>query len=154
MMPGASAPFAAPSHGVTVYEGPFAGDRVTAYRWHLADPVHFKTGLKVSIEHKGSIYTDAGIQTASSTERKDWLSSVAFWYQTPPVAGDEPLPPATNRVAPYRVLAAKDLPMRAKPSTIVTKPELGVLYAPAKADAEIEFDFEVAEAGRYQVGAI
>ena len=147
-------PFAAPSHGVTVYEGPFAGDRVTAYRWHLADPVHFKTGLKVSIEHKGSIYTDAAIQTASSAERKDWLSSVAFWYQTPPVASEEPLPPATNRVAPYRVLAAKGLPMRAKPSTIVTKPELGVLYAPAKADAEIEFDFEVAEAGRYQVGAI
>jgi hypothetical protein len=146
--------FAAPSHGVTVYEGPFAGDRVTAYRWHLADPVHFKTGLKVTIEHKGSIYTDAGIQTASSKERSDWLSSVAFWYQTPPVAGNEPLPLATNRVAPYRVFAAKDLPMRAKPSTIGTKSELGVLYAPAKADAEIEFDFEVAAAGRYQLGAV
>jgi len=147
-------PFAAPSHGVTVYEGPFAGDRVTAYRWHLADPVHFKTGLKVTIEHKGSIFTDAGIQTASSKERSDWLSSVAFWYQTPPVAGSEPLPPATNRVAPYRVLQAKTLPMRAKPATIVTKPELGVLYAPAKSDAEIEFDFETTEPGRYQVGAI
>ena len=146
--------FAAPSHGVTLYEGPFAGDRVTAYRWHLADPVHFKTGLKVTIEHKGSIYTDAGVSTASSKERSDWLSSVAFWYQTPPVASSEPLPVATNRLAPYRVFPAKDLAMRANPSTAITKPVLGVLYAPAKPDAEMEFDFEVTEPGRYQVAAI
>jgi hypothetical protein len=146
--------FAAPSHGVTLYEGPFAGDRVTAYRWHLADPVRFKTGLKVEIEHKGSIYTDAGVQTASSKERSDWLSSVAFWYQTPPVAGAEPLPPCKNRIAPYRVLPAKNLPLRANPPSVVTKPILGVLYAPAKPDAEIEFDFETAEPGRYQVAAV
>jgi len=146
--------FAAPSHGVPVYEGPFAGDRVTAYRWHLADPVRFTTGLKVTVEHKGSIYTDAGVQTASAQERSDWLSSAAFWYQTPPVAGDLPLPTTTNRVAPYRVLPSKNLPLRAKPPGVLTKPILGVLYAPAKPDAEIEFDFEIASPGRYQVAVI
>jgi hypothetical protein len=147
-------PFAAPFHGVTLYEGPYAGDRVTAYRWHLPDPVRFTTKLKVSIEHRGSIYTDTGIQLASFQERKDWLSSVAFWYQTPPVANEQPLPPATNRVAPYRVLPAKSLTRRATPASAVTQTTLGVLYAPAKPDAEIEFDFEVSEAGRYQVAAV
>lgn len=146
--------FAASSHGVTVYEGPFAGDRVSAYRWHLADPVRFKTALKVSIEHRGSKVTDEGVQTSSSKERPDWISSAAFWYQTPPVAGDEPLPPAAKRVAPYRVLPARNLTMRANPPARVTKEELGVLYAPAKPDAEIEFDFEVSEPGRYHVAAV
>jgi len=146
--------FAAPSHGVTLYEGPFAGDRVTAYRWHLADPVRFTDALKVSMEHKGSIYTDTGTQVASSQERSDWVSSVALWYQTPPVVNDEPLPPATNRIAPYRVFPARNLTQRASPSSEVTKPVLGVLYAPGKPDAEIEFDFEIADSGRYQLAAV
>lgn len=147
-------PFIGPSHGVTVYEGVFAGDRVSAYRWHLSDPVRFRTALKVSIEHKGSSVTDAGVQTSSSNERPDWVSSVAFWYQTPPVMSEEPLPPATNRVAPYRVLPAKTLTFRANPSAFVTQEELGLLYAPGKPDAEIEFDFDVKEPGRYQVAAV
>jgi hypothetical protein len=146
--------FAAPSHGVTVYEGPFAGDRVSAYRWHLADPVRFRKGLKVAIEHRGSKVTDEGIQTSSSKERADWVSSAAFWYQTPPVANGELLPPAEKRVAPYRVLRARTLPQRASPTSLVTTQELGVLYAPSKPDAEIEFDFELAEPGRYHVAAV
>ena len=147
-------PFAAPAHGVTVYEGVFAGDRVSAYRWHLSDPVRFQTALKVSIEHKGSSVTDAGVKISSSNERPDWVSSVAFWYQTPPVANETPLPPATNRVAPYRVLPAKTLTYRATPPTGLTHEEEGLIYAPGKPDAEIAFDFAVAEPGRYQVAAV
>jgi hypothetical protein len=113
-----------------------------------------RAAASVRIEHKGSIYTDAGVQTAASKERSDWLSSVAFWYQTPPVAGAEPLPPCKKRIAPYHVLPAKNLPLRAKPPSVVTKPILGFLYAPAQPDAEIEFDFETAEPGRYQVAAV
>jgi hypothetical protein len=146
--------FVAPAHGVTLYEGPFAGDRVSAYRWHLADPVRFHIGLRVAIEHRGSNITDEGVQTSSSGERPDWLSSAAFWYQTPPVGNDEALPPATNRVAPYRVIQARNLALRASPPTEVTKQVLGVLYAPGKPDAEIEFDFEVTAPGRYQVAAV
>lgn len=146
--------FATPFYGVSLWEGVFPGDRVTAYRWHLNDPVRFRESLKVAIEHRGSLFTDAGVQTASFAERPDWISSVAFWYQTPAVAGDEPLPPADKRIAPYRVLPAKDLKMRAQPPLLVTKSERGVVYAPAKADAEIALDFEVAEKGRYQVSAV
>jgi hypothetical protein len=146
--------FAAPSHGVTVYEGPFAGDRVSAYRWHLADPVRFRTALRVAIEHRGSKVTDKGVQTSSSKERADWVSSAAFWYQTPPVSNNEPLPPAEKRVAPYRVLPAKTLSQSANPTSLVITQELGVLYAPSKPDAEIEFTFELAKAGRYHVAAV
>lgn len=146
--------FTAPSHGVTVYEGPFAGDRVSAYRWHLADPVRFRTALRLAIEHRGSKVTDEGVQTSSSKERADWVSSVAFWYQTPPVVSETPLPPADKRVAPYRVLPAGTLAHRATPASLVTTQELGVLYAPSKPGAEIAFDFELAQAGRYHVAAV
>jgi hypothetical protein len=147
-------PFTAPSHGVTVYEGPFAGDRVSAYRWHLSDPVRFRTGLKVAIEHRGSKVTDKGVQVSSSRERSDWVSSAAFWYQTPPVPISEPLPPAEKRVAPYLTLTAKFLSKLASPPSLVTTQELGVLYFPSKPDGEIEFAFELAKAGRYSVAAV
>lgn len=147
-------PFVAPAHGVTLYEGVFAGDRLSAYRWHLSDPVRFNSALKVSIEHKGSRVNDAGVKQSSSNERPDWVSSVAFWYQTPPVAGEESLPPATNRVAPYRVLPAKVLTFRANPPSLVTQEEEGLIYAPGEPGAAIEFDFEIAKPGRYQVAAV
>lgn len=147
-------PFVAPAHGVTLYEGVFAGDRLTAYRWHLSDPVHFTNSLKFSIEHRGSVVTDEGKKVSSSGERPDWVSSVAFWYQTPAVANEVPLPPATNRVAPYRVLQAKNLTFRGDPPTTVKQEEEGLIYAPGKSDAQIEFDFEVPLPGRYQIAAV
>lgn len=147
-------PFVAPAHGVTLYEGVFAGDRLSAYRWHLADPVHFTNSLKFTIEHRGSVVTDEGKKLSSSGVRPDWVSSVAFWYQTPAVANEMPLPPATNRVAPYRVLPAKNLTFRADPPTTVKQEEEGLIYAPGKPEAQIEFDFEVTEPGRYHVAAV
>ncbi len=147
-------PFTAPAHGVTLYEGVFAGDRVSAYRWHLADPIRFTNSLKFTIEHRGSRVTDEGKKISSSGERPDWVSSAAFWYQTPPVAGEEPLPPATNRVAPYRVLAAKSLTCRAEPAAKLKLEDEGLMYEPGKPEAQIEFDFDVAESGRYQVSAV
>jgi len=146
--------FTAPSHGVTIYEGPFAGDRVSAYRWHLADPVHFQKTLKMTIEHRGSKVSDEGVQSSSSKERADWVSSAAFWYQTPPVADSEPLPPAAQRVAPYRVWPGPKLSWRATPASLVSTQEIGLLYAPGRADAAIEFDFDLERGGRYQVAAV
>ncbi len=147
-------PFAAPSHGVTLYEGPFAGDRVTAYRWHIADPISFRSSLKVTFEHRGSNVTDEGVQTSASGQRADWVSSAAFWYQTPPVETTEPLPPADKRVAPYRVLPANTLLHQANPTSLVTTQEIGVLYAPSVPNAEIRFSFDLAKAGRYHVAAV
>lgn len=70
-----------PYHGVTLWEGSDKGDRVTAYKWHLFDPVAFRESLKMSIEH------------GHANDREDDWYSVAFWYQTLP--GPEP-PPMAN----------------------------------------------------------
>jgi hypothetical protein len=66
----------------------------------------------------------------------------------------QPLPPAANRLAPCQVLSARKLAMRASPPEKVMKEDLGVLYAPAEPDAEIEFDLETAEPGRCHVAAV
>ena len=145
--------FATPFYGVSLWEGYFAGDRVTAYRWHLADPVPFKKSLKVTIEHRGSIFTDQIAELGGFFERQDWISSVAFWYQTTPAAFDEKLPPAAERLPPYRVIRAETLPMRANPSMLIIKQGGSVLYFPQTPDASIEFDFEVEEKGHYRIDA-
>ena len=146
--------FSTPYYGVPLFEGYLAGDRVTAYRWHLPDPIAFKKSLKVSIEHKGSIFTDAISQLAGFEERADWISSVAFWYQTAPALSDASLPPLAQRLPPYKVLPAQDLAVRADPSLILLKQPDSIMYMPSSPNASIEIDFEVAAKGRYTIQAI
>lgn len=145
--------FSRPYYGVSLWEGYFAGDRVSAYRWHILDPIPFTESLKVTIEHKGSIFTDSVQFLGQFIERSDWVSSVAYWYQDAPIGLDDALPPAADRVAPYRVFRPKDLEIRAEPKGILQKGNDGVTYLPGKADAFIEFDFEVEESGRYLIDA-
>ena len=60
------------------------GSMTSAYRWHLDDPIIFKKGIKVTIEHKSWISADENPENKkmSWNEREDDYSSVAFWYQT------------------------------------------------------------------------
>jgi len=146
--------FATPYYGVSLWEGYSAGDRVTAYRWHVPDPIAFKKSLKVTIEHKGSIFTDQIDELGGFIERPDWISSVAFWYQAPPAAFDQPFPPLAERLPPYRVLSASSLEVRANPPVLLLKQPDGVTYVPGTSDASIEFDFEVAAKGRYVLQAV
>jgi len=146
--------FCRPFFGVSLWEGYFAGDRVTAYRWHLADPVVFQKSLRVSIEHKGSIFTDQIVQLGSFIERPDWISSVALWYQVPPASLDEALPALSERLPPYRIMPAEDLTRRAKPEMLVLPQDGAVTYLPATPEASIEFDFEIPQEGRYVVAAV
>ncbi len=146
--------FAGPFHGVTLFEGVMAGDRVSAYRWHLNDPIRFTKSLKASIEHRGSVYSEQdGKSLSSSGEREDWISSVAFWYQTPAVTWDEPLPPAAKRTAPYQILLSTGLTMRATPDK-TEKSLAGITFRPETPDGQIEFDFEIEEPGRYRFSAV
>ena len=146
--------FATPYYGVSLWEGYFPGDRVTAYRWHIADPVPFKTSLKVSIEHRGSIFTDSAQHLGQFIERPDWLSSVAFWYQRPLAQLDEALPPVAKRIAPYRVIPASQLTVRAEPELGVSKDGATLNFVPLTGDASLEFDFDLAASGRYQINAV
>jgi hypothetical protein len=60
------------------------GGHTSAYRWHVADPIVFNTGIKVTLEHFGWISPDEnpGYKSTSWNEREDDYASVAFWYQT------------------------------------------------------------------------
>jgi hypothetical protein len=150
--------FCLPYNGITMYEGILAGDRVTAYRWHIPDPIPFRTSLRVTMEHKGSIYDEAAPVTkawlAGFEERPDWISSVAYWYQMPPaqLAG---LPPVEQRLPPYRVLQPARLTYRADPSILILpQGEGGLLYAPNKPTGSIEFDLDIVDAGHYRIDAV
>jgi hypothetical protein len=145
--------FHTPYYGVSLWEGYFPGDRVTAYRWHVEDPIPFEKSLKLEIEHRGSIFTDAAEHLGQFFERPDWVSSVAFWYQDAPVAVEAVLPPVAQRVAPYRIIPVSELDITADPPASITKSAAGILYVPGRPDATIEMRFDVPEDGRYQINA-
>ena len=67
--------------GVPVAEGTGLGSRMSAYRWHLTDPVPFTKSLRFEMEHKGWTFKADGAVKSAFGERTDLLSSVAFWYQ-------------------------------------------------------------------------
>ena len=70
-----------PYHGITVYSGtpewPWGGKN-SMYRFHVEDPIRFRTSIRVTIEtgHANALAND--------------YSSVAYWYQR---GRTEPLPP-------------------------------------------------------------
>lgn len=81
-----------PYAGVTVADGTGLGSRMSAYRWHLMDPVPFTTDLTFDIEHKGWTYDADGSVRSGFEERADLLSTVAYWYHDG-IAADLPEPP-------------------------------------------------------------
>ena len=88
---------AGPFYGTPLWEGFETGDRGTAYRFHIPDPVVFRKSLRVEIEHKGSeVFPDGKFD--GFIERDDLMSSVAFWYQTEPHKAWAALPPGPQRL--------------------------------------------------------
>lgn len=63
-----------------------AGSKATVYRFHIPDPVPFTKSIEVTIEH------------GHANDRKDLLSSVAYWYQTEPHRPFPSLPAAAERL--------------------------------------------------------
>jgi hypothetical protein len=81
-----------PYTGVTVADGTGVGARMTAYRWHILDPIPFTTNLRFDMEHFGWTYNPDGSVRSAFEERADLFSTVAFWYQLG-IATDQPEPP-------------------------------------------------------------
>lgn len=86
-----------PFYGTPLWEGYDTGDRGSAYRWQIPDPVTFKKSLRVEIEHKGGQRFPDGTSTGF-IERDDLMSSVAFWYQMEPHEPYPALPPGPKRL--------------------------------------------------------
>ena len=92
-------PRTGPWFGQPRWQGDRAGDSGVCYRWHVLDPVGFTKSLRVTIEHKGNYDDDlAGFYV----ERPDFVSSVAFWYQTGEPKRFAQLPPWHERRVPWR----------------------------------------------------
>ena len=82
-------PYSAPYHGLTIKDE--AAGRISAYRWHIEDPIPFARRLRFTIEHGGT-------NDAPGTD----YSSVAYWYQTHPHAPFPPLPADLMPGEPWR----------------------------------------------------
>ena len=87
-----------PFYGCTVSEGFDIGSRHTCYRWHIPDPIPFTKSLKVTIEHMGVAFDEAGKVVSGFSERADDFSSVAFWYQDEPHRRFYEMPPGPARI--------------------------------------------------------
>ena len=146
--------FDTPYHGVSLWEGYFPGDRVTAYRWHLTDPITFRESLRVEIQTRGSVFDESGEHYGQFNKRDDWVSTVAFWYQDEPIELTAGIAPVEERTPPYRVMPASEILVGAEPEEGLDTSGPAVEYAPGHSDTEITFEFELDEPGLYQVNAI
>jgi hypothetical protein len=99
-----------PYFGVPYFDqGGIVGGRTSAYRWHLNDPIVFRKGIRVTLEHFGWISPDENPEYRSNSwnEREDDYASVAFWYQTGTSTFSARAPRAADRRLPSleRVIA-------------------------------------------------
>jgi len=87
------ADFSAPCFGFQQVSGKSgeAGARMTLYRFHIFDPVFFKSDLKVTLQALG--WRSEGRYLLL----QDDISSVVYWYQTLPPAPFPPLPDRNAR---------------------------------------------------------
>lgn len=77
------APFCTPTHGCT--EVSFLVGRVSGYRFHVDDPIHFQKSIDVTFDH--------GFGNSMTAD----YCSVAYWYQYEPHEPHPPLPPGHAR---------------------------------------------------------
>lgn len=144
-----------PYYGTPVWEGYEPGNRGTAYRFHIADPVPFKKSLHVEIEHKGGQNFPDGT-TTGFIERDDLMSSVALWYQMEPHKAWPALPAGADRLADRTVKLIRGwqaVPKARHSEGPVEVQELGTAkegrqlwFKPADASAWLELEFNVDKA--------
>jgi len=148
--------------GVPVAEGTGLGSRMTAYRWHLADPVPFTKSLRFVMEHKGWTFAADGSVKSAFGERTDLISSVAFWYQQGIATGQPEVP-----YGPARLPQGNALQIEVEKSLAEVKAERGkaslspdlfwskdvLLFEAEGPGARVEIPFDVPEAGDYELYA-
>ncbi len=149
-----------PNYGVTVAEGTDLGSRMTAYRWHIADPIPFANELKFDIEHAGWTYNNDGTVRSAFEEREDLFSTVAFWYQRG-IASGQPEPPYGAARLPHGNAVQLEVEQRAS-EAVGTRGKISVqkevfwgkdimLFEGEGGGARIDVPFDVAEDGRYEL---
>ncbi|MFC1634576.1 glycoside hydrolase family 172 protein [Planctomycetota bacterium] len=131
------------------------GGHTSAYRWHIADPIVFNKGIKVTFEHYGWISADENPEQKvhSWNEREDDYSSVAFWYQAGRPTFQARAPHARQRTLPSldKIISARQYTDgryhgegQAVVQTLNIYPDGHLLYKPKeKEGAWVQIPFEV-----------
>jgi len=102
-----------PFYGCPLQEPDFrTGSKATVYRFHIPDPIPFKTSIRVTIEH------------GHANDRSDYFSSVAYWYQSEPHKAFLPLPPMKERL-PFALESPRGLTL---PEWVETKGEKNQMF--------------------------
>ncbi len=150
--------------GVTICEPLGEEQRITAYRWHIDDPVPFHRSLKVEIERRSFVaITDPATGRATQYDfkyRPDYVSSVAFWYHRGTMERTWEFPPARERLLPEIWVEPTALVEQARcseglaPRRVSNRACHQKQFLYLRNDAVggwIELPFEVREPGRYAV---
>ena len=147
-----------PNYGVSIWEGMNTGSRITAYRWHVSDPVFFNRSLRFTIEHKGNtFYEDNSLAGAYTDRRPDFYSSVAFWYQLGEAKRFSEMPPAAERMAPAELIQVDETLAGSLPGNAVIHEDIsytnhkGLHFTPAREGEVFRIPFDVPESGNYLV---
>ncbi|HEV8118585.1 MAG TPA: DUF2961 domain-containing protein [Thermoanaerobaculia bacterium] len=149
-----------PYTGVPVAEGTGLGSRMTAYRWHLTDPVPFTKSLYFEIEHKGWTFNQDGSIKSTFGERVDLMSSVSFWYQQGVAQGLPPVPYGSARLPQgngAQIEVENSLPRvktekgKASISRDLFWSKDVILFEGAGQGSKLEIPFDVAQAGDYEL---
>lgn len=151
-----------PYAGVPVAEGTGLGARLSAYRWHLADPIPFTRSFRFDFEHAGWTYHANGSVRSAFEERADLFSSVAFWYQQG-IAKGLPEPPYGSARLPHgnaRQIEVEDAvaDVRVESGKAEVQREVfwsrHLLFLRASGPgSRIEIPFQVDEEGEYELTA-
>ena len=137
------------------WQGYEAGDHGVAYRWHVLDPVLFDRSLLFRIEHKGNLPLS---EDGFYIERPDYLSSVAFWYQSGEPKPFGHLPPWQERMPPWErrhlLRSLRTATVRGGPApTVVAEGLFGgrpaLSWRPASDDAALTLPFDLGHNGAY-----
>ncbi|MBN1909614.1 MAG: DUF2961 domain-containing protein [Pirellulales bacterium] len=147
--------------GCTVFEPRAPDARVSAYRWHIADPVVFTKSLKLELERRGFIVDSKGRTIASSGSRPDFWSTVSFWYQDTIAEPWCEFPPYKDRVnseitihLPQAVKTIKHSPgvkLQVLPYNRATYNKPWFRAKNDKVGEWIEIPFEIKEKDRYSI---
>jgi hypothetical protein len=151
-----------PHYGVTVADGTDLGSRMTAYRWHVGDPIPFTRELRFDIEHAGWTFNADGSVRSAFEEREDLFSTVAYWYQVG-VAEGQPEPPYGASRLPHgnalqiEVELAPNAAVGTRGKVSVQKEVFwgkDILFFEAEGEgARLDVPFDVPEDGRYELVA-
>ncbi|MBN2451214.1 MAG: DUF2961 domain-containing protein [Lentisphaeria bacterium] len=147
--------------GCTIFEPRAPDARVSAYRWHIPDPILFGKSLRFEIERVGFIMDARGDVVAASASRPDFWSSVSFWYQDTVAEPWCPFPPYRERVNPeivlhlprvvYSIRHSPEVTIEVHPYNRATYTKTWFRAANDTVGAWVEIPFRVEEQGQYSM---